>query len=78
MVPKVWSLEPRWGSLGHLGALTVFPCFSADLISSFLLIAMLFFISVSLLVGVVKVRALSGRGRGTRTSGAPAALLHPS
>lgn len=40
------------------------PCLSADLISSFLLIAMLFVISVSLLVGVVKVRALLGKGHG--------------
>lgn len=38
------------------------PCLSADLISSFLLIAMLFVISVSLLVGVVKVRAPLGEG----------------
>ncbi|KAK1340285.1 hypothetical protein QTO34_018852 [Cnephaeus nilssonii] len=36
----------------------------ADLISSFLLITMLFVISVSLLVGVVKVRALRGKRHG--------------
>lgn len=50
-------------------SLIALPCLSANLISSFLLIAMLFVISLSLLIGVVKVRAWSGEGRGARTWG---------
>lgn len=62
-VPKAWFLKPGVGfPLAPLTAL----CFSADVISGFLLIIMLFFISVSLLIGVVKVRALLGEGKGTR------------
>lgn len=48
-----------------------FSCLSADLVSSFLLIAMLFVISVSLLMGVVKVRALLGEGEGSQDLGSP-------
>lgn len=55
-------LEPGWGLCGHLPALMVLPCLSADLISSFLLIFMLFAISLSLLIGVIKVRGWTGGG----------------
>lgn len=70
VVPKLWSLEPVWGCRGTPGPLTVLPCLSANLVSSFLLIAMLFVISLGLLIGVVKVRARSGQASGCQDLGA--------
>lgn len=60
---------PGVGSWGHFRAPHCSLCLSAELISSFLLITMLFIISLSLLIGVVKVSAWSGRGRGARICG---------
>ena len=62
-----WNLHGVPG--GTSGLLTAFPCLSANLVSSFLLITMLFVISLSLLIGVVKVRAWWGEGTGVRTWG---------
>lgn len=72
---------PGVGSWGHFRAPHRSLRLSAELISSFLLIAMLFIISLSLLVGVVKVSAGRG-GEGEPGSagwqGGPAALPGPS
>lgn len=54
MVPKAWSPEPTETLPQSL------PCLAADLLSSFLLIGVLFAISISLLYGVVKVRLVQG------------------
>lgn len=55
MVPKARSPEPTETLPQSL------PCLAADLLSSFLLIGVLFAISISLLYGVVKVRLVQGR-----------------
>lgn len=66
--PKCGPRSPGGGTGAPL-VLTALLCLSADLTSSFLLIIMLFVISLSLLIGVVKVRAWLGEGEGGQDVG---------